>query len=112
MHFGTRTFKSDRLEEGAIQLAFCEGSRSGNQDIVGIYYEHPAITSKRYADGLYTSWNWGKPDQVFAFLLSKLTKETWRASKKDMHMSALQSSFKSLPKHSELLHLLNQDIIV
>ena len=36
-----------------------------------LYYEHPAITSEKYADGLYESWNNGKPNQVFQFLLKQ-----------------------------------------
>ena len=36
-----------------------------------LYYEHPAITSEEYAYGLYASWNDGKPNQVFPFLLKQ-----------------------------------------
>ena len=52
-------------------MAFYEGAKRGNQDIVELYYEHPAITSEKYADGLNESWNDGKPNQVFPFLLEQ-----------------------------------------
>ena len=68
---GERTFKSDRLKEVAILKAFWEGTRRGNQGIVELYCEHPAITSREYAEGLYQSWNNGKPNQVFPFLLKQ-----------------------------------------
>ena len=68
---GKRTFKSKRLKDVAIQKAFWEGAQRGNQDIVELYYEHPAITSEEYAGGLYASWNDGKPNQVFQFLLKQ-----------------------------------------
>ena len=44
---GKRTFKGDRLKDEAIQMAFYEGAQRGNQDIVELYCEHPAITSER-----------------------------------------------------------------
>ena len=50
---GKRTFKNDHLKDEAIWSAFCVGANSNNQDIVELYYEHPAITSEEYADGLY-----------------------------------------------------------
>ena len=68
---GKETFKSDRLQEEAIQKAFEEGTRRGNQDIVGVYYEHSMITSREYANGLHWSWHDGKPNQVFPFLLEQ-----------------------------------------
>ena len=68
---GERTFKSDRLKEEAIQTAFYQWTKRGNQAIVGVYCEHPAITSREYADGLYDSWNDGEPNQVFPFLLER-----------------------------------------
>ena len=68
---GERTFKSGRLEDEAIQMAFREGAETGYQDIVGLYCEHPAITSVVYASGLFWSWNYGKPNQVFPFLLEQ-----------------------------------------
>ena len=68
---GKRTFKSKRLKDVAIQSAFYEGADRDIQDIVGLYYGHPAITSEEYADGLYESWNNGEPNQVFQFLLEQ-----------------------------------------
>ena len=68
---GGRTFKSDRLKGKAIQMAFEEGARRGNQDIVKEYYEHPSITSEKYANGLYESWDYGKSNRVFPFLLKQ-----------------------------------------
>ena len=80
---GKRTFKSDRLKEEAIQQAFNEGAVKGNQDIVGIYYEHPAITSEEYAYGLYWSWNGAKPNQIFLFLLKQADQGDLGAVKKE-----------------------------
>ena len=61
----------DSLKEEAIQAAFYEGAKRGNQDIVELYCEYPAITSEKYAYGLYASWNNGKSNQVFQFLLKQ-----------------------------------------
>ena len=74
---GKRTFNGRSLKDAAIQTAFWEGTRRGNQDLMELYCERPAITAKDYADGLHASWNHGRPNQVFQFLLNKLTKETW-----------------------------------
>ena len=68
---GERTFKSDRLKEQAIHTAFVTGANRGNQDIVELYYEHPTITSKEYAIGLYWSWSSGSSNQIFWFLLEQ-----------------------------------------
>ena len=68
---GKRTFKSDRLKEETIRKAFFEGTKRGNQDIVESYYGYPAVTSGEYAIGLSNSWNKGKPNQVFPFLLKQ-----------------------------------------
>ena len=72
---GKRTFKSDRLQE-AIQKAFREGTQRGDQDIVELCYEHPAITSENMlldCIGLGTMANQIKS---FSFYWDKLTKET------------------------------------
>ena len=83
---GKRTFKSKRLKDVAIQTAFYEGAQRGNQDIVELYCEHPAITSEEYADGLYGSWNDGKPNQVFPFLLEQADQgDLDKAKKKYAH---------------------------
>ena len=79
---GKRTFKIDRLKEVAIQQAFYKGTKWGNQDIVAAHYEHPAITSEKYALGLYWSWNKGKPSQVFQFLLDHADQDILELAKK------------------------------
>ena len=66
---GKRTFKSESLKEKAIQAAICWGARIGNQAIVELYHEHSAITSYKYAHGLFNSWHHDGPNQVFPFLL-------------------------------------------
>ena len=81
---GERTFHGDILEERAIQRASWEGAKGGNQGIVGLYCEHPAITSEWYALGLEKSWNNGMPNQSFGFYWDKLTKKTWVWPKLDM----------------------------
>ena len=63
-------------ERRRSRWAFYNGAGIGNQDIVELYCEHPAITSAEYAYRLFESWNDGKPNQVFQFLLGKLIKET------------------------------------
>ena len=55
---GKRAFKSNSLKGEAIQWAFYEGAKWGNQDMVELYYEHPAITSERYASGLLILEQW------------------------------------------------------
>ena len=68
---GTRTFNDKSLKDVAIHGAFDEGAERGNQDIVELYCEHPAVTSEEYAYGLRDSWHLGKPNQVFPFLLKQ-----------------------------------------
>ena len=76
----------------AIQMAFYEGAKRGNQDIVELYYEHPAITSEEYAGGLYGSWNDGKPNQVFQFLLKQADQGDLDMVKEKYADKTLQSS--------------------
>ena len=68
---GEKTFKSKRLKDVAIQVAFYGGAIKGNQYFVELYCEHPAITSEIYAHGLCQAWNGGEPNQVFPFLLEQ-----------------------------------------
>ena len=68
---GKRTFNGKSLKDEAIQMAFHTGAGRDNQDMVGLYYVHPAITSEEYVYGLNVSWNDGKPNQVFPFLLKQ-----------------------------------------
>ena len=89
---GKRTFKSESLKDAAIQMAFCEGAKRGNQDIVELYCEHPAVTSERYADGLYGSWNDGRPNQVFPFLLKQADQGDLDMAKKEYADETMQSS--------------------
>ena len=79
---GERAFNGRSLKEEAIRVAFYEGIEGGNQDIVGVYCEHPVITSERYADGLNLSWNYGKSNQVFPFLLEQVDQGDLEAVKK------------------------------
>ena len=101
---GKRTFKSDRLKDVAIQRAFYEGAERGNQDIVELYCEHPAITSEEYADGLHESWNNGKPNQVFPFLLEQADQGDLDVAKKKYayrdyakFRQAIDKAFKTAP---------------
>ena len=73
---GKRTFKNKTLKEVAIQKAFCEGAQRGNQDIVELYCEHPAITSERYAGGLSGLGTMANQIKSFRFYWDKPTKET------------------------------------
>ena len=89
---GKRTFKSERLKEEAIQAAFYVGARKGNQDVVGLYCEHPAVTSDIYADGLYESWNYGKPNQALQFLLKQADQGDLEGAKKKYAYERVPSS--------------------
>ena len=101
---GKRTFNGRSLKEEAIQGAFYEGAKRGNQDIVEVYYEHPAITSEEYADGLYASWNDGESNQVFPFLLEQAdqgdldaAKEEYVYKKYPKFRQAIDKAFKTAP---------------
>ena len=93
---GKRTFKSKSLKDVAIQGAFCEGAERGNQDIVELYCEHPAITSEEYADGLSESWNDGKPNQVFPFLLKQ-------ADQGDLDMAKKKYAYENYAKFRQVI---------
>ena len=82
----------------AIQQAFYKGTIWGNQDIVAVHYEHPAITSEKYALGLYWSWSKGKPSQVFQFLLDHADQDILELAKRkrNIRIIATTSSVKSL----------------
>ena len=98
---GKRTFKSNSLKDVAIQMAFCEGAKRGNQDIVELYYEHPAITSGEYAVGLYASWNYGKPNQVFQFLLEQADQGDLDMAKKKYAMRCYEKFRQAIDKAPE-----------
>ena len=94
--FGKRIFKSKHLKDEAIQAAFYWGARGGNQDIVELYYEHPAITSEKYADGLCDSWNNGKPNQSFQFLLGQ-------ADQGDLDIAKKRYVYKNYPEYRQAI---------
>ena len=98
-----RTFKSDHLGEEAIQWAFYNGAGIGNQDIVELYCEHPAITSAEYAYGLFESWNDGKPNQVFQFLLGQADQGDLNMAKEEYAESDEQFRL-AIDKAPELPH--------
>ena len=82
-------------------MAFYEGAEGGNQDIVELYCEHPAITSEEYADGLYASWNDGKPNQVFPFLLEQADQGDLDMAKKkyaDEYYAKFRQAIDKAPK--------------
>ena len=79
---GKRIFNGESLKEEAIQWMFYEGAWRGNQDIMETYCEHPAITPEVYVDVLNASWNNGKPNQVFQFLLGQADQEDLNGAKK------------------------------
>ena len=93
---GKRTFKSDRLQKEAIQKVFYEGAWRGNQDTVKEYCEHPEITSGEYAIGLRDSWNYGKPNQVFPFLLRQ-------ADQGDLDGAKKQNKYKKYEKFRQAI---------
>ena len=81
---GKGTFKSDCLKEEAILWAFWQGAQRDNQDIVELYYEHPMITSEKYACGLHDSWNDSNPNQVFQLLLKRADQGDLDGTKKEV----------------------------
>ena len=62
---------SRTVKDHAIQQAFYEGAWRGIKYFVERFHEHPAITSKDYANGLVNSWKWGKSTPDFRFLLNQ-----------------------------------------
>ena len=50
-----KTFRSERLEAIAIQMAFKEGVKSAREDVLKHTFDHPAITPELYADALIES---------------------------------------------------------
>ena len=80
------------LKDVAILGAFYEGAKGGKQDIVEEYYGHPAIHSWGYAWGLYASWDHGKPNQVFRFLLKQADQGDLDKAKESMRVGKIPSS--------------------
>ena len=107
---GKRTFKSKSLKDVAIQMAFYEGAKRGNQDIVEVILRTSAITSEEYAGGLYVSWNYGKPNQVFPFLLEQADQGDLDKAKKEYADEIMKSSVRPLTKHPNQPHPQDQDI--
>jgi len=66
-----RQFNGRKLNDVAIQWAFYEGAWRGIKGIVEKFHEHPAITSKEYADGLSVSWEKDNLNITFPFLLTQ-----------------------------------------
>ena len=69
-----------------------------------LYYEHPEITSEKYAHGLYRSWNNGKPNQVFRFLLEQadqgdldMVKEKYADEDSTKYRQAIDEAPKPVP---------------
>ena len=50
-----KTFRSERLEVIAIQMAFKEGVKRNREDVLKRTFDHPAITPGLYADALIES---------------------------------------------------------
>ena len=67
-------FRSQTLNDAAVRSAFDISAMRGTRYFVNKFYGHPAVTHKTYADALEKSWDYGKPDANFEFLLSQLMK--------------------------------------
>jgi hypothetical protein len=67
---GKRQFNGRKLKNVAVQCAFYEGALRGIKYFAEEFYEHPAITSERYVDGLINSWMHDKAKTAFPILLS------------------------------------------
>ena len=92
--FGARTFNGKSLKETAIEEAFWSGNIWGNLDIVKDYYDHSAITSEKYGEKLFWSWNNGEPDQAFQFLLEQADQGDLMQAKKryaDKYLEFIQA---------------------
>ena len=101
---GKRAFKSKNLKDVAIQRAFYKGAVGDNQNVVELYYEHPVITFGEYAVGLCASWNDGKPNQVFPFLLKQadqgdldMAKEKYADKRDEQFRQAIDEAPKPIP---------------
>ena len=60
------------------------------------YCEHPAINPKEYVRGLYVSWNKGKPNQVFQFLVEQ-------ADQKDLDEAKEGYTYENYPEYSQAI---------
>ena len=102
--FGRRASNDMSLKEKAIQEAFYEGAKRGNQDIVKLYHGHPAITSDEYYYGLDASWNFGKSNQIFQFLLKQadqgdldMAKKKYADKRQEQFRQAIDDALKPVP---------------
>ena len=87
------------MKDAAIQEAFYQGARRGIKDIVEKFHEHPAITSREYANGLIDSWNNDKLT-VFPFLLAQAdqgdleeVKQMWEYKEDQEFRKAIDDAF-------------------
>ena len=64
---------------------------------------------REYADGLYGSWNYGKPNQVFQFLLKQADQGDLDMAKEKYAMSTMKNSVKPLTKHPSQPHPQDQE---
>ena len=85
---GKRTFKSDRLKDVAIQWAFWKELKEAIKTLWKHIANIPQSLLREYAEGLHWSWNNGKPNQVFQFLLEQ-------ADQGDLDMAKKQYAYKN-----------------
>ena len=100
---------SRNVKDVAIQEAFYEGAGRGIKDIVEEFHEHPAITSREYANGLIDSWNNDKLT-VFPFLLAQADQGDLEEVKKVSNIRKIKNSVKPLMMLSQKLNLQERDM--
>jgi hypothetical protein len=85
-----RQFNGRKLKDVAIQRAFYEGAKRDIKHIVETLYDHPAITSRKYAFGLTLSWEHNSLN-IFSFLLSQ-------ADQDDLETFKGEDTYKDVPE--------------
>ena len=104
-----RRFKSGNLQVVAIREAFHNGAWRNIKYFVEKFYEHLAITSENYANGLVVSWQHDKFKEVFPFLLDQADQGDLEEVKKDDYYRKMRISAKPLMMPFQRLNLQEKD---
>ena len=79
---------SPSTTDAAIQQAFREASRFDNRTLVKRFFDHPAITAKRYSYALYSSYcSCNHISELFYWLLARVDSQDLIAAKKSEWLS-------------------------
>ena len=86
----------NHLKDAAIKQAFKRGSYHGDKSIVERFYDHPAVTSKEYADGLLNSGRYDTQKPIFTLLLGEADQDDLNAVKKHWDYKSESKEFKKV----------------